>query len=123
MDDLVTKVPLYIENLAGETRILIINGVFPYYSYNEDGSRSNTQLGFIYSVVSPSLGYAKFNVKVPGGKKTPTVTMEEIKAHNAPLYCRFTGFQAKFYRNGTAIYLTATADSIEIVEVEAELEI
>lgn len=120
MDDyleLLTKIPLFIGNIAGESGMLIVDGVFPYYAY-VDGTRSNTVLGFTYRVVSPYLGYAKLSVKVPSSKKTPVVTMEEIKSHSGPLYCHFNGFQAKFYRNGTALRWTASAEHIEISENE-----
>ena len=117
-----TRLRLNLECIAGAVGTLIAIDVAPYFQYGADGKRTSTQLGYVYTLTSPYIGYEKLKLKIPGNIKKPIITSEEIKAQDSPIYVRCHGFECKIYRSSDQGYgLTATAESMEIVEPELEL--
>ena len=100
---------LYIA-LACLGSIMLANDVSPYYEF-KDGKRTNTILGYRYTVLLPERGYESLSVKVPGPKTL------DIKAGGC-LRVEFTDLCVRpyvDYHNGNALAVTATASAVRAV--------
>jgi len=108
------------EHLSGTRQRGILVGFSPTFEFdNENKKRTDKQTGLAYEVVLPNNGYEKVLVKVANTK--PVIKEDELELAET-VYCSFTGFKARFYKDfRTGEYkLTASADSIVLLDDEDE---
>ncbi len=110
---MLTLKQLVINSKATLGENLKLVGIAPAYEYR-DGKRLNDVVGYRYSVVSPTLGYDKIDIKVLG--EQPLVDPEKFQVGQAlpivlvnPQIKVFQDFRTK------EIKISATADSARLL--------
>lgn len=94
---------------------MLLNRVSPYYLY-ENNARTNTILGYKYTVVLPSKGFQSLDVKIES--REPLV---RIPAGTAWVPVQFDGLEVKLYYDRTnRVQLSAKAAGVELVTGQAE---
>lgn len=94
------------------TEEFVLKDVSPIYAC-ESGKRTDTLLGFRYTVADPAT-FDSFNVKVASGK--PLITVDAL-ADSGVLFVTFVNAVVKPYRIefGNVLF-TVTADSIKLAD-------
>lgn len=97
----------------------VLKSFYPFFKY-ENGEKTDVVMGIKYEVVD-LVSFETFYVKVP--VTTPLITLEDLRKPNSRYFVDFDNALVTFYVNNGRLANSISADAIQILDFDEEINI